>query len=179
MKIETVMWLLPAAFMIHDFEEIIFMNAWMSRSEKELGKKFPRIAARMIPQMKNISTSSFTLAVAEEFILLCAAVLVMEEFSWYSAFAGLLGAYTIHLIVHFIQAAVFRGYIPAIVTSLITGVYCIWAFHYFSQSGLVNWSMAAVWSAGLFAVLAVNVALVHFLARRFELFLRRWAGGGS
>jgi len=177
MKIETMMWLLPVSFMIHDFEEIIFINAWMTRSEKELGKKFPHITARMIPHMKKLSAASFAFCVAEEFFLLCAAVLIMAELDFYSAFAGLLAAYTIHLCAHFIQAAVFRGYIPALVTSIITSFYCIWAFLYLSKTASVFWTEAGLWTLFFIIFIVVNLGFMHFLAKKFERFLNRWAEG--
>ena len=40
-KIETLMWLLPIVFMLHDFEEIIMFKPWMNANCAALEKRLP------------------------------------------------------------------------------------------------------------------------------------------
>ena len=35
MKIETILYLLPLVFMLHDFEEIVMMKSWLARNAAE------------------------------------------------------------------------------------------------------------------------------------------------
>lgn len=42
-KFISVIWLLPIVFMIHDFEEIIFMEWWIKKEMITLEKKYPQI----------------------------------------------------------------------------------------------------------------------------------------
>ena len=70
MDLNTLVLILPLVFMIHDFEEIIFFKKWLSNNRNILIRRFPKVATRLLPHFENISTASFTLAVAEEFILI-------------------------------------------------------------------------------------------------------------
>ena len=171
MNIDTVIWLLPAVFMVHDFEEIIFMKAWLNRNASRLRTRFPRIASRIIPHLESLSTEAFALCVAEEFILLCLAVLLMAENGWYSAFAGLVLAYGAHLIVHLVQALAFRSYIPAVLMSLLTAPYCFWAL--FSCRHLIVWTEAIGWAGIFLTIIVPNLLLMHLLAGKFDAKIRK------
>ena len=105
MNLSTLPWLFPAIFMTHEFEEIIFVGAWKKRNAsyiKSHGKK-------LLPYVDFISTSSFSLAVAKEWLLLFivtgAAAYFQNYFIWY----GLLFGFTLHLVVlHILLGSLFR-----------------------------------------------------------------------
>lgn len=171
MKVETVMWLLPIAFMIHDFEEIIMMRPWLAKNSVEIQRRFPSLAARMMPHLEKLSTSSFALAVAEEFILLSVITYFAVEHELYSVWSGVLLAFFIHLLVHITQFVLYRKYVPVIVTSLITGLYCIFALYFLNLHLRLNWPNVFIWTAISTVVLIINLVFVHSLAVQFEQWL--------
>lgn len=117
MTIDTYIWLFPTLFMFHDMEEIIGLRSWLIRNESILAKRFPKIAQ----VYTNFTTEGFAVAVFEElcicilFCLLASLPWMFFKLLWVGAFM----AYTLHLVVHVVQAILFRGYIPALATSLI------------------------------------------------------------
>ena len=70
MDLKFLVSIFPIVFMFHDFEEIIFFKTWLTKNKDLLQKKFPAVSKRILPHINKLSTAAFSLAVAEEFILL-------------------------------------------------------------------------------------------------------------
>lgn len=182
MKVETLMWLLPAVFMIHDFEEIIMFESWIKKAAPNLRSRFPRPAKRMLPHMEKLSTASFSVAVAEEFVLLILVTLISVEFDQYSLWTGVLSVFFIHLIVHIIQSLVYRGYVPSIITSVFGSAYCLLALSSMASEGMLNWLYVTLWTVIAVVVAGANLVFAHKLAACFQSYiLDRHAGqkGGA
>ena len=67
--IVLLIYLFPIVFMLHDFEEIIMQQRWMERNADELCRRFP-VLRKQIMQLRELSTTGFAIAVAEEFIII-------------------------------------------------------------------------------------------------------------
>lgn len=115
------LWLLPVIFMFHDMEEIIGMKRWISKYGEELENKY-KLAKRILSSYKNITTEGFALAVYEELIVLL-VICLLSQFTaifffqaiWFGAFVG----FTLHLVIHILQAIAIKKYTPALITSII------------------------------------------------------------
>ena len=172
-KIETLMWLLPIVFMFHDFEEIIMFKPWLDSNRVTLEKRFPKWAMRFLSGQDKMSTSAFALAVAEEFIILSALTLLAVELELYPLWAGMLLGFFIHLLVHLGQFIVYRRYVPVILTSLPSGIYCLIALHDMNTYQPLDWKLVAIWTLVSLVVLVVNLALALKLAGIFEIWLEK------
>jgi hypothetical protein len=171
MKIETMMWLLPVVFMLHEFEEIIMIRPWLAKNAGDLQRRFPSLASQLLPHFQKLSTSALAFAVAEEFILLSVLTYLAVEFELYAAWAGLLIAFFSHLLIHIIQFALYRKYVPVIVTSLLCSPYCLFALDFLNSHTSIDWSDMTNWSLIAALGLGANLVFVHFLAARFEHWL--------
>ena len=167
-KYTTLIWLLPIIFMLHDFEEIIFFKSWINKNRDYLTKKFPKIATRFLPRLGNLSTPAFALAVAEEFILLSlitlGSVLFDNYFLWLAAFMG----FFVHLLIHLGQWLVFKRYIPAIGTTFLALIYCIYTFYEIITTHIFQTSEIVLWTVVGFGLVGVNVIFAHKLAEWFD-----------
>lgn len=168
MKIETVMYLLPLVFMLHDFEEIVMMKSWVAKNSTELRRRFPLLTEKLLGHFTGLSTASFALAVAEEFVLISAITVAAVEFQWFAWWTGLLLAFFFHLLVHIGQFAVYRGYIPAVITSLPASLYCLYALHAMLTRAGVTWDMLSFRFGVMLAAMLVNLWVIHRLAAWFE-----------
>lgn len=168
MKIETILYLLPLVFMLHDFEEIVMMKTWLARNAAELQRRFPRLADKLLPHFSGLSTSAFALAVAEEFVLISAFSVAAVEFQWFAWWVGLLLAFFLHLLVHMGQFLVYGKYIPAAVTSLPAGLYCIWALQAVAARTGLAWDQIALPFGVMTGIMLANLWAVHRLAAWFE-----------
>jgi hypothetical protein len=158
--------LLPAVFMLHDFEEIICFRSWIAKNETYLKVKFPKLFHRMSPVF-NLSATAFAIAVAEEFILLNIITFGSLYFNSYYLWMAAFMAFSIHLIIHFIQWMTLRRYIPAIVTTLLCLPYCACTFcktilPQFSPFEIAVFTMAGVIFAG------ANLVAAHKIAIKFN-----------
>jgi hypothetical protein len=169
MKPEIIIWLFPIIFMIHEFEEIIFMRWWLGKNKESILTKYPKLGERIIGQFDSLSTEAFSLIVAEEFLILSFIVLISAIYSNYDLYIGLVVAYSVHLFVHVIQAVVIRRYTPAIVTTILTGIFCVYAIIKFVKFDLLVFNLSLVYSIILIFVIFINLNLMHRLAKRIKL----------
>ncbi len=173
-SIETLMWLLPIVFMIHDFEEIVMMRPWYLRNERYITTRFPRIA-RSIARTGKLSTSAFSLAVAEEFVVLSAVTLACVEYGLYSVWAGFLIGFFIHLVYHIGSFLVMGRYVPYVMTSVIAGIFSVYALIVFSNSGYLAWNEVIIWSIVAIVFIIANLMFAVVMAEKFDQWLGRWS----
>lgn len=168
MDLKILILALPIIFMIHDFEEIIFFKKWILNNENELNGRFPKIAKHLILHFKNISTSTFALGVAEEFLLVSIiSFLAVYNFAfelWYGIFIG----FFIHIIIHIIQWIAYRKYIPSIVTSFLVLPYCIYTLTEINELNILEISEKLFWGVIGFIIVVINLLLIHKLMVKFE-----------
>jgi len=163
-----IIWLLPIVFMIHDFEEIIFFKSWVNKNKDYLAQRFPKISKRFLPRLDNLSTSAFTLAVAEEFLLLSlitvSSVLFDNYVLWLAAFMGFFA----HLLVHLVQWIILKRYIPAIFTTVFALIYCTYALYEIISNNLFQVSEIVLWTIIGFGLVGVNLIFAHKLAAMYD-----------
>lgn len=165
----SLIWLLPIVFMIHDFEEIIFINWWMKKNEELISKNYPRI----FNEYNGMSTAAFALAVSEEFILLVGVTLASVVFNWYYLWLGALIGFLVHLLVHVFQWIVFKKYTPMIFTSFIGIAYSIYALDFVYNTINPNIVLLVIWGFTGVVIVWFNILFVHKLARRFDEFIKK------
>ena len=67
-----LLWSLPAMFLLHDAEEVLFLPPWLRRNREWLARRFPQLARRMLLHFDGISPLRFAAMAAEELVLLVA-----------------------------------------------------------------------------------------------------------
>jgi len=167
-KYSIIIWLLPIVFMIHDFEEIIFFKSWINKNKDYLTEKFPKISKHFLVRFENLSTSAFTLAVAEEFVLLSlitvGSVLFNNYFLWLAAFMGFFA----HLLVHLGQWIILKRYIPAICTTFLALIYCVFALYKIISNNVFQISEVVLCTIIGFVLVGVNLLFAHKLAEMYD-----------
>lgn len=121
---DTVIWLFPILFIFHDFEEIIFTKPWITKNKSILQKEFPKLN-KMITHMDSITASSFALGVAEEFVIICVVTFASYFTKSYLLWMGLFITFSLHLVMHCVQALIFKEYVPSVATSIICLPFCL------------------------------------------------------
>ena len=160
-KYFILIWL-PTLFMLHDFEEIILLKAWIQHNSAYLLARFPRLGQRIIQHFENFSTASFGLGVAEEFLIVTLITMgALLNPAWLLLWFGTFMAFTLHLVYHILTALILRRYVAASATSLAFLPVCIFllvrflALYPFGAMGLVLWSILA------FVIVVTNLAFLH------------------
>ncbi|CCZ98221.1 putative uncharacterized protein [Alistipes sp. CAG:157] len=116
-----LIYLLPILFMLHEFEEMVMLPAWIEKNEKELSRRFPALRSKL----SFLQSPAFGIAVCEEFIIVSvctmATIITGNMLFWYIS----LLAFSLHFVAHIIQFFMIRKYIPAIVSTVLCLPYCI------------------------------------------------------
>ena len=113
----TLLWLLPIAFVFHDFEEIIFWELWLNKHGGEIKSRVPPFLAGQVGAIVGKSTAQASLSICLIFGLTVLSSFLAVEYQKYSFFLLASGAFFIHGFVHLGQAVVLKRYVPAAITS--------------------------------------------------------------
>jgi len=169
MKSDLLIWLFPIVFMIHEFEEIILMRWWLGNNKEIILSKYPNLGKRVLHKFESLSVETFSLIVAEEFLIVSFVVLFSVFTSNYNLYVGLLVAYFIHLLTHLSQTVLLRKYTPGIVTTFITGIFCLFVFYWFAESGLLSFKLTFIYCIILTLVVFLNLKFMHYVTRKLNI----------
>ncbi|MDO5104995.1 HXXEE domain-containing protein [Capnocytophaga sp.] len=170
-ELQLLMALLPVVFMIHDFEEIVMFEAWLSKNRNKLKQRFPKFEAFLTRNgLFAYSTADFAVAVAHEFVLLsvvCYGAMMTENYGWW--FAAFM-AFFIHLLVYIGQWVAYGAYIPMIITTLLSIPYCGYTFFVFLKADLLSVTQVWWWTIIGLALMVLSFPLAFFWASKFQKF---------
>lgn len=157
----NIFWL-PILFIIHDFEEIIFVPKWVHEHQNILKKE-------KHPLFGGVSnSSSLSVGVLEEFLVLVFVSILSMYNHNNMIYLGFFMAYFIHLVFHILFCIKYRGYVPGVITAIIQIPLCIYIIHniYFT----LNQSCFYIITNSLVCIIIVfiNLLLVHKLISFIE-----------
>jgi hypothetical protein len=164
----TIVWLFPIVFMLHEFEEIIFFKPWLRENSACLSERFPWLARRLLPRLEGLSVAAFAVAVGEEFVLLSVVTVVSVLFGNYLLWFGVFMGFFVHLLIHLGQWIVLRKYIPAIYTTIVSMVYCLFSLKYMLRENLFQAGDLIIWTFAGFGIVVLNLMLAHKLAAWYD-----------
>ncbi|MWC28606.1 HXXEE domain-containing protein [Paenibacillus sp. MMS18-CY102] len=142
LSLQSLIWLFLAAFMIHDFEEIIVIESWMKRNFHQMQDAVPAVFRRKLREMGNVRADRFAFAVALEFIVFIPATWLAAEREVYLFFAGFNVVLLIHVLTHLGQSLIVRKYTPGVVTAiLVTLPYSVYLLYRMADAEVMSMNM--------------------------------------
>lgn len=166
MGVESLLWLFLVSFLIHEFEEIIFLGKFLSDNLERIRAKVP---SKFIPKVDGLishSQSQFAFAVFEEIIVLVVIIAFCLWFNLYSLFTAVVIAYELHVVFHIIQSFVIRMYVPAAGSGVISSVYCVFCIFLLHSQGMVSWVSVGIILPGVLVFIIVNIKFAYHLAAK-------------
>ncbi|WP_354003108.1 HXXEE domain-containing protein [Coprobacter tertius] len=163
-----IVWLFPIIFMFHEFEEIIFFESWIKTNKDYLPERYPKIAKCFLSHFESLSVPAFTVAVAEEFLLLSTITVLSVIFNWYQLWFVIFMGYFVHLLAHIVQCCVLRRYIPGIYTAVLSLIYCIYSLCFILDNNLFSTKQIVIWTIIGCIIVITNLAFAHKLAQLFD-----------
>ncbi|REE67304.1 uncharacterized protein with HXXEE motif [Paenibacillus taihuensis] len=165
-SLNSLIWLFIATFMIHDFEEIIFVERWMGRNYLSARSALPKPLRRWFDSFQNIKSSQFAVAVALEFIIFIPTTIMAADFHHFLLFIGFNAILFIHVFTHISQSLFLRMYTPGVITAVfVTLPYSIYLFYRLSDLGILNWVMFSN-SLNVGVILLPLVFFGHIIGRK-------------
>lgn len=168
MEIYKLSFIAIVLFMIHEFEEIIFIKKFIEKN-------------KVVKDMKNElflkkkanypSTETISLMIAEEFIILSTLLFIASEFSMYEIVLSLFIVYIVHLLPHIYDALRYRKFSPGSWTSFIIfplGILIIWNIILNKKIHLVILILCVI-IIGFLMIL--NLLFLHKISKKINKYL--------
>lgn len=167
MSILFNVWMLPILFILHDFEEIIFMPLWKTRHHQKL-ETFKKPFFGSVTQ-----GSAFAVGVFEEFIILVFISGFCQITDNSLLYLSFVIAYTAHFIIHYIMCLQFMGYVPGVVTVTLELPMVLMIISHYWPSEISLLSVTAY----LFVAMALtytNLKLMHQIMPKIQISLESY-----
>jgi hypothetical protein len=171
MKNDLLYWFI-LVFMLHEFEEIIFLPGWSRKNKHLLSSRFPKPSKYILHKIGDISTSAFVLAVFEQYIIVLLITISAIYFDFYNLWTGMFMAFFVHLIMHVIQWLIVRKYVPFIVTTILCLPYCMYVFQTLLAMKGMDCKTIVCWTVIGVVAMTLNLMLVHKIAAVFDKYHR-------
>lgn len=163
---QTLVWLFIVAFVLHDLEEIIWVEPWIKKNRDKVFTKLPTLIKRRVEKIFNITSSQFAVAVLLEFIIFIPFTFIAAEHGNYFFFLAFNTLFFLHVFTHVGQTLYMRMYTPGVVSSvLIVLPYTLFLFNRLINEELVTWN-EILWSIPVGVIWLPIVLLGHELGRK-------------
>ena len=170
MEIYKLSFIIIVLFMIHEFEEIIFIKKFIKKNKvvKDMKNELFVKKKESYP-----STETTSLMIAEEFIILSTLLFIASEISMYEMVLSLFIVYIAHLVPHMYDALRYRKFSPGSRTSFIIfplGILIIWNVILNKEINLVI-LISCVIIIGFLMIL--NLLFLHKISKKIDKYLRK------
>lgn len=167
MSILFNVWMLPILFILHDFEEMIFVPLWKKRHHQKL-VTFKKPFFGSVTQ-----GSAFAVGVLEEFIILLFISGLCQMTHNTLLYLSFVVAYTSHFMLHYIMCLRFKGYVPGVVTaSLELPVVLMIIFRY--RPSNISLLSVIVYLFIAMAIAYTNLKVMHQIMPKIQLNLEKY-----
>ena len=167
MSILFNVWMLPILFILHDFEEMIFMPLWKKRHHQKL-MTFKKPFFGSVTQ-----GSAFAVGVLEEFVILLLISGLCQMTHNTLLYLSFVIAYTSHFMLHYIMCLRFKGYVPGVVTaSLELPIVLMIIFRYWPSD--ISLLPVIVYLFIAMAIAYTNLKVMHQIMPKIQLSLEKY-----
>ena len=168
MEIYKLSFITIVLFMIHEFEEIIFIKKFIEKNKvvKDMKNELFVKKKESYP-----STETTSLMIAEEFIILSTLLFIASEFRMYEIVLSLFIVYIAHLVPHIYDALRYRKFSPGSRTSLIIfplGILIIWNVILNKEINFVIFILCVI-IIGFLMIL--NLIFLHKISKKIDKYL--------
>ena len=147
LNVQTLIWLFPIAFVLHDLEEIIMVERWMDKNRHVIYDKLPKKIADKVIKQFSMSTEQFSVAVFVIFIFVSSSTYMASQYindgplgNMYF-FTIMLLIFFIHVFIHVGQSIILRSITPGVITSIvIIFPYSIIMFSSLFENQMITWN---------------------------------------
>ena len=170
MEIYKLSFITIVLFMIHEFEEIIFLKKFIEKNKvvKDMKNELFVKKKESYP-----STETTSLMIAQEFIILSTLLFIASEFRIYEIVLSLFIVYIAHLVPHMYDALRYRKFSPGSRTSFIIfplGILIIWNVILNEEINFVIFILCVI-IIGFLMIL--NLIFLHKISKKIDKYLQK------
>ncbi|SFA97684.1 MULTISPECIES: HXXEE domain-containing protein [unclassified Bacillus (in: firmicutes)] len=138
-SLATLFWLFPITFLLHDFEEIIFVESWFKRNYSRVVKMVPNHMKKIFEELSETTSGRFAVPVLLQLVMYIIATYLAVEHQFYGIFVGFNVLLFLHVFTHVGQWIYFKVYaLGACTALLITFPYSLYLFYRLMNEQLIN-----------------------------------------
>ncbi|TXC92813.1 HXXEE domain-containing protein [Metabacillus litoralis] len=138
-SLESLLWLFPLSFLLHDFEEIIFVEAWFKINKEKVAHRIPATFQKTFQDMSTTTAAQFSIPVFFQLVLYIIATYLAVEQHFYYMFVGFNLILFLHVFIHLGQSIFLRVYALGAGTALcITLPYSFYLFYRLLTENLIS-----------------------------------------
>ncbi|KAB2336230.1 HXXEE domain-containing protein [Cytobacillus depressus] len=172
LDVQTLIWLFPIMFILHDFEEIIMVEKWMKQNSDVIYERLPRkIADRVIKQF-SMTTAQFAVAVLVIFLFVASSTIMANQF----VIQGSLGnihiftiitlTFFLHSFIHIGQSIFLRSITPGLLTSMIIIIpYSLVLYKALLLNEVLTWKIFFACLPFVFLIIPIAL-LAHWIGKK-------------
>lgn len=171
-SMNAIVWLFPILFMIHDFEEIILVNAWREKYKCYLDT----CTMKKKPFADFESTASFSIGVEIIFLSFSLISLLSIVFNNYYIWYGAFFFVTLHFIApHLYLTLKFKHYVPGVITGILFLPLSIYILY--TATLILRYSLTEIiFSCAACSLLAYSIyVFLHSIEKKLENRLRKFS----
>ncbi|MFC7680733.1 HXXEE domain-containing protein [Paenibacillus sp. GCM10028914] len=165
-SIQTLVWLFIVVFVLHDLEEIIWVESWIKKNKNKVIHKVPPGFRKQLNNMFNITSGQFAVAVLLEFIIFIPFTFIAAEQGKFFIFLSFNSLFFLHVFTHLGQSLYLKMYTPGVVSAVILVLpYTLYMYSRIISEGLVTWG-EVLFSIPVGLLLVPIVLFGHELGRK-------------
>ncbi|MEH7342328.1 HXXEE domain-containing protein [Bacillus sp. JJ1532] len=172
LDVQTLIWLFPIMFVIHDFEEIIMVEKWMKKNSNVIYERLPRKMADRVIKQFSMTTAQFAVAVLFIFLFVSSSTIMANQFVIQGSLANIYFftiitlTFFLHSFTHIGQSIFLRSITPGSLTSMIIIIpYSLVLYNTLLLNGILTWKI--IFACLPFVLLIIPIALVaHWIGKK-------------
>jgi Protein of unknown function with HXXEE motif len=169
MNIQVLMMMFPVVFMLHDFEELCFLESWIRKNADSLRNT---LIGKNWLTLEGYSTSAIGIGIMMMFLFVSITSIVSVIFDLNALFAAAMIVFAIHNLFHIIQPILLRRYIPAMGSALITLPYPLYVLRSMNSLNLLGgrdiFILSLLFGALTFAYLGAAKRIGFWMDQQFN-----------
>ena len=170
--VQTLIWIFPIMFILHDFEEIILVEKWMSENLKKICERLPTKIANEVIRQFSMTTVQFAVAVLVIFLFVSGSTimanqyLINESFVYIYPFIIVTLIFFLHAFTHIAQSIFFGSITPGAITSVIIIIpYSVVLYNALLINEIITWKVIFICLP--FGLLFIPIVLfAHWIGKK-------------
>ncbi|WP_315378545.1 HXXEE domain-containing protein [Rothia aeria] len=159
-------------FMVHEFEEIIFVRRYI---DKHADNNRYHDELFVAGQDHYPSTAAIAAMIAEEFVVACLILCTGIILDSAEVVAAMFIAYTLHLVIHIREAIVFPGWAPGSRTAVFTMPVIALTLYAAAITLHIDYLKLAILTVVLGALVLLNLQALYRLSEKIETLIQKIA----
>ena len=170
--VQTLIWILPIMFILHDFEEIIMVEKWMSQNSKKIFERLPTKIANVVIRQFSMTTAQFAVAVLVIFLFVSGSTIMANQYLINGSFVYIYPfiivtlIFFLHAFTHIAQSIFWGSITPGAITSVIIIIpYSVVLYNALLINEMITWKVIFICLP--FGLLFIPIALFsHWIGKK-------------